>query len=148
MRDSTVDLPHVTRFRPAVVLLALSLAFAAFTAEPPPLRKGLWEFNRTVEGQGPGGKPVTMTNKKCADPAADRRRMNELLTKQGCKLTASAVRGNTSTSSSECQVQGVTVQSRSVITVESDSAYRAQVTTTGGGRSTKELLVAKRVGEC
>jgi hypothetical protein len=45
-------------------------------------------------------------------------------------------------------MQGLHVQSKSVITVESDSAYKVEVTSTGAGVPTKELLVAKRVGDC
>ena len=139
---------HVTLFKLATVLLLASASFTAFAGDPPTFRKGMWEFNRTVEGQGTGGKPVTMTNKKCADPSADMKRMRESLSKQGCKFTVPTVMASTYTVSSECKIQGVPVQSQSVVTVESDSAYRVQLTSSGGGRSTRELLIAKRVGEC
>jgi hypothetical protein len=139
---------HATLLKLATVLLLPSVSFAAFASDPPAFRKGMWQFTRTVEGQGAGGKPVTMTSKKCADPSADMKRMKESLSKQGCKFTAPTVNGNTYTASSECIVQGVPVQSQSVVTVEGDSAYRLQITSSGGGRSTKELLIAKRVGEC
>jgi hypothetical protein len=45
-------------------------------------------------------------------------------------------------------MQGISMQSQSIVTVESDSAYTVQVTGSRGGRATKELLVAKRVGDC
>jgi hypothetical protein len=130
------------------VALSLSLSAIAFAAELPPFRKGMWEFNRTVDGQGPGGKPATMTNKKCTDPSADMKRMNDMLSKQGCKFSARSAKANVYSFSSECQMQGISMQSQSIVTVESDSAYTVQVTGSGGGRSTKELLVAKRVGDC
>ena len=139
---------HATLLKLATVLLLPAVSFTALAGDPPTLRKGMWEFNRTVEGQGAGGKPITLTNKKCADPSADMKRMKESLSKQGCKFTAPTINANTYTVSSECKIQGVPVQSQSVVTIESDSAYRVQVTSGGGDRSTKELLIAKRVGEC
>jgi len=108
----------------------------------------MWEFKRTVEGQGAGGKPVSLNNKKCTDPSADMKHMSELLTKQGCKVSAVSSTDNTHSFTSSCQVQGVPMQSRSVMTVQSDSAYTVQVSSSGGGRSTKEMLTAKRVGDC
>jgi Protein of unknown function (DUF3617) len=143
-----VYLHRILFLQPAAVALLLCLSARAFAAELPPLRKGMWEFNRTVEGQGPGGKAATMTNKKCTDPSADMKRMTDLLSKQGCKFSAPSAKANVYSFSSECQVQGVAMQSQSVITVESDSSYTVQVSANGGGRSTKELLVAKRVGDC
>ena len=134
------------RFSALAILSCLSLA--ALAADPPSFRKGMWEFTRTVEGQGAGGKPVKLTNKKCTDPSADMKRMRELLAKQGCKASAVSSKGNTRTFSSTCQVQGVAVLSQNVMTVQSDSAYTVQVSSSGGGRSTKEILTARRVGDC
>jgi hypothetical protein len=34
------------------------------------------------------------------------------------------------------------------MTVESDSAYKVEISTTGAGTSTNEVLVARRVGDC
>lgn len=57
-------------------------------------------------------------------------------------------KGNVYTFSSQCQLQGISSQTRSVITVESDSAYTVQVTGTTAGKATNELLKARRVGDC
>jgi hypothetical protein len=138
------------------ILWLTSAAFAGVAALPrlaladdlPSLRKGIWEYGRSVEDSKAAGKPMNLTNKKCADPSADMRKMNAAIEKQGCKFSPVAKAGNTYTFTSECQIQGVTAQSRSVMTVESDSAYKVDVTSTGGGRSTKELLIAKRLGDC
>lgn len=124
------------------------VSLAALAADLPSFRKGMWEFKRTVEGQGAGGKPVTLSNKKCTDPSADMKHMNELLAKQGCKVSAVSSKGNTHSFTSSCQVQGVPMQSQSVMTVQSDSAYTVQVSSSGGGRRTKEMLTARRVGDC
>jgi hypothetical protein len=148
MRVPVVHMPRIPLLRLTAVAVSLSVSAVAFGAELPPFRKGMWEFNRTVDGQGPGGKPATMTNKKCTDPSADMKRMNDTLSKQGCKFSAPSAKANVYSFSSECQMQGISMQSQSIVTVESDSAYTVQVTGSGGGRSTKELLVAKRVGDC
>ena len=89
-----------------------------------------------------------MTNKRCTDPSGDMKNMQALLAKQGCKVSPASAKGNQYTFSSECTVQGTAVTSRSVMTVDNDSSYKVDVTSQGGGRSTKELLVAKRVGAC
>ena len=39
-------------------------------------------------------------------------------------------------------------RSTSVISVESDSAYRVEVDVVTDGQSSKERLVAKRIGDC
>jgi Protein of unknown function (DUF3617) len=103
---------------------------------------------RTVDGQGAGAQPANVVNKKCADPGADMKRMNELLAKQGCKTSPVSSKRNVYSFTSECQVQGVAMRSESIVTVDSDSAYTVQVNSSTGWGSTKELLVAKRLGDC
>jgi hypothetical protein len=148
VRQQDRNAPRIDLFKAGLLTLSLLLPAAAGAGDLPAFRKGMWEFNRTVEGQDAGGKAATLTNKKCTDPSADMKRMNELLAKQGCKFSTPTSRGNVHTFTSECQIQGVAAKSRSVITVESDSAYTVQVDGTAGGRATKELLVARRVGDC
>jgi hypothetical protein len=138
------------------IRLPISIAFLCAAASPcnamaddlPILRKGMWEYNRSVEDSAAPGKPTNINNKKCADPTANMKKMNEAIAKQGCKFSPIARSGNTYTFTTECQAQGAAMQSRSVITVENDSAYKINVTSTAGARSTKEILVAKRVGDC
>jgi hypothetical protein len=148
MKDPVAHRPRVGVLGPAVVALSLCVSAVALAAELPAFRKGTWEFHRTVDGQDSSAKPTTMTNKKCADPSADMKRMNEMLSKQGCKFSATSAKANVYSFSADCKMQGVSGQSQSVITVESDSAYTVQVTGSAGGRSTKEFLVARRVGDC
>lgn len=145
--------PHIETLTRLVTLIlavvvSLGVAIAAEAADLPVFRKGLWEYTRTVETPGTQAKPVTMTNKKCTDPSADMKAMQALLAKQGCKISPLTAKGNQYMSSSECTVQGKAMSSRTVITVDSDSSYKVEVSSKGGGRSTKELLVAKRVGAC
>ncbi len=128
--------------------LSLLVATTASAADLPSFRKGMWEFNRTVAGQSTGGKNTTLTNRACADPSADMKRMNDMLAKQGCTFSPVSTKGNVYTFSSECRIQGFHSQSQSVLTAEGDSSYTVQVTGTTAGQPISELLKAKRVGDC
>ena len=76
------------------------------------------------------------------------KKMNEALAKQGCKFSPVEKSGNSYTFGADCEIEGTRIRSRSVMTVESDSAYKVDVTSTAGARSTKEVLSAKRLGDC
>jgi len=122
------------------------VAAASLAEDPPPFRQGLWQFDRTV-----GGKKLQ--TKECTNPTEDMKQQNALLTKGGCKFTPSTRSGRTYTFSAECTINApgsapVTVRSISALTVESDGAYRVEITTTGAGTSTNEVLLARRVGDC
>ncbi len=131
-----------------VVTIALAAFGAtAFAQEPPAFRQGMWEFKRTVEVDG-SAKSATLEDRKCTSPSEDMRHMRELLGRQGCTLTPTARRGNVVSFSMTCTMKGTPVRSDSVMTIESDSAYRVQVTSSAAGRSRRELLVARRVGNC
>ena len=134
----------------ALAALACGALFpAAVVADDiPALRKGLWEYKRTVPGKGDGGKDAVITTQKCVDPVASMKAMSELLANKGCTITPPTMKGNVRTSASECPVQGTSVRSESVMTFEGDSAYHVEITTTGRGKSGKETLAAKRVGDC
>lgn len=148
MTPLALDSPRPGRLKHCAAALALLLATPALADEIPAFRKGLWEFNRTVEGQGQGGKPATMSSRKCVEPSADMRQMNAMLAKQGCKFSPTQRKGNAYSFAADCQMQGLSMKSQSVLTVESDSAYTVQVTSSGGGQATRELLKARRVGDC
>lgn len=94
-----------------------------------------------------------MVSKKCTSPSDDMKRQNAMLEKAGCRFSPMKKKGNTYTFTTECTVKnpsGGTLIGRttSIITVESDSAYKVQVDGTANGQSTKELLIARRVGDC
>ena len=134
--------------RIAALVGAVAVPLAALAEDLPVLKPGLWEFKRTVASRGAGGKPMNVENRKCTDPTADMKKSNDMLARQGCKFSPIARSGSTYAFSSDCQIRGTHFQSRSVITVDGVGAYRVEVTSTGDGSSTKELLVARRVGEC
>ena len=141
-------LPVPRGCRVAAFVCGAMASAATLADELPVLAPGMWEFKRTVESQGAGGKPMNVENRKCTDPTAEMRKSNDMLAKQGCTFTPVSKSGATYTFTSDCRIQGVRYQSRSVITVESGSAYRVDVTSSGSGPSTKEVLVAKRTGDC
>lgn len=136
-----------TRVAAAVLAgAALFMTVASRAEEPPAFRQGLWQFDRTVGGQ-------KLQSKECTNPSEDMQQQNAMLTKGGCTFTPSTRSGKTYTFSAECTIKPpagapVTARSTSVMTVDSDSAYKVEITTTGAGTSTNEVLIARRVGDC
>jgi len=122
-------------------------ASAAAADQLPNFRQGLWEFDRTAAGQ-------RMHTTQCTTPSEDMKLQNEMIEKRGgCKMSPLKHTGSTYTFSADCSMstpQGpVAFKSTSVMTVESESAYKIEVTTSGGPvPGGKELLTARRIGDC
>lgn len=137
----------LTRSGPLRLLLAslLTWAVSATAAEMPEFRQGFWEYERTLGDS-------RFVAKECGDPAATMREHNASLTKLGCKLSPLVQQGSTYTFSSECAIKlpsGVYASSAtSVLTVESDSAYRLDVRETNHGKTSEQTIVAHRVADC
>lgn len=108
----------------------------------------MWEFQRTIEGGSGQEKPQTITNTKCANPTEDMKKQNETLVKAGCKLSPISRSGNVYRFASDCVLQGISAQGNSEIRVESDSAYTIVIETRQGKHVTKEVLRARRTGDC
>jgi hypothetical protein len=132
--------------KPLLAVFAFALALPAHAQDLPQFRKGMWEFDRTVDAGT--GRPQALKSQRCTNPTDDLRKQNAMLEQVGCKASEVTHSGNTYSFSADCNVNGVAVQSKSVITVESDSAYRVNVESKQGPQSTKETLVARRVGDC
>ncbi len=141
----------IARERGATLAAALAagvlfVSGAARADDPPSFRQGLWQFDRTVGGQ-------RLQTKECTSPSDQLRRQNELLSRKGCNLSPTQRSGNSYTFTAECTINApgaapVTARSTSLMTVESDSAYQVEITTTGAGTSTQESLIARRIGDC
>ena len=130
-----------------IALLILGLGFPAFAIdELPVFRAGLWEFKRSVDGGD--GKPVALTNQKCTNPTEDMKKKTESMAQSGCQPSPVSKSGNLYTFSLKCTIQGVAFQSRSVITAENDSAYKVDAETKQSGKTTREQLTARRIGNC
>jgi hypothetical protein len=71
-----------------------------------------------------------------------------MLSKLGFKLSSANNDKKTYSFNAECKIQNTTVQTKSVITVENDSAYNIRVESQSGDQITKEQLQARRTGDC
>jgi uncharacterized protein DUF3617 len=132
----------------AAIAAAVTILFSAGARaeDPPAFRQGLWQFDRTVGGQ-------KLQTKECTSPSEELKRQNELLTRNGCKFTPTERSGNVYKFTAECTINApgsspVSARSMSVMTVDDDSAYKVEITTTGAGTSTQESLIARRIGDC
>jgi len=139
--------PRVVRVATITLASALAITAQAFAQEWPSLRHGMWDITRTMQAPG-GGAPKTVTAKRCMDPAADWQRQNAQLTQAGCTFTPIKRSGSTYTFSSSCNVMGVSSTTTTTIVVESDSAYTLTVEGKTDGEPTKEVMKAKRIGDC
>jgi len=124
----------------------LGICAASRAEDPPAFRQGLWQFDRTVGGQ-------KLQTRECTSPSEELKRQNELLAKSGCTISPTIRSGNAYTFSAECTINtpgavSVSARSTSVMTVDSDGAYKVEIATTGAGTSTQEVLIARRVGDC
>ncbi len=134
--------------RTMVLIAALCAAGSAAADDWPVLRHGMWEFNRSMETVGKAGKPQTVQTSKCTSPTEEWKRQQETLSKAGCKFSPLVRAGNVVTYSAVCKMQGSTVTSKSVMTVDGDGAYTLRVESDDGGETTRELLQARRKGDC
>ena len=135
------------------LLIAAGIYFASFISiahaqDMPMFRQGMWEFNRTIEIPSNPGKPQTMVTNRCTNPTDDMKKRNEMLSKVGCKVSSVSKSGKTYSFTADCKIQNATVQSTSVMTVENDTAYSVEVESRSDAKSTKEVLKARRTGDC
>jgi len=146
----------MNRFRPRILAVATLLAASASLAlsrraaaeELPAFRQGMWEFDRTVEGMDPSGKPQTFKVEKCTSPSDDMKQQDAMLRQMGCTFSAITRTGNAYTFEATCNVQGQSSHSKSTLTAESDSAYTIAVESQQAGMKTHEKLIARRTGDC
>jgi hypothetical protein len=135
-----------------VTVAAALGAEIARAQEPPALRRGAWEYTRTVQGMG---QPIKATARKdCASPTEEMRQQRETLSKSGCRFADVARAGGTYRFTATCPAPGGSgsMVSRSVLTARGDAAYTVTVDSEGtiGGKTTRthEELVARQVGDC
>lgn len=134
----------------ALAVLSLGLAPVPSQAEElPTFRRGLWEFNRTMDMGG----AKAISSRRCTEPGEDMRRQNAMFEKAGCKVSQISRRGNVYSFAADCKGSGLgDVVSQSVITVASDAAYAVEIESSGdvgpGAAKRRERLEARRVGDC
>ena len=127
------------------ILISTLVSGPVLADELPALRQGLWNYQRTVNGE-------KIETTKCTSPTEDMKKMSAKLEKSGCRLSPVKKSGNVFTYTADCSMKmptGATLNSRSssVLTLESDSSYRLEVDAVTDGQASKERLVAKRIGD-
>jgi len=135
--------------RPHLLLVLVALLTAApwvaRADEVPLLRQGLWEFQRAA-----GGNKFAAT--ECIDPSEDLRRQHTALEKMGCNVSPALRAGSTYTYTADCSVKlpsgAVTFSTISVLTAESEIAYRIENRLTSQGGTSNETITAQRVADC
>lgn len=133
--------------RVAALIAATLAASVANGQEFPTLRTGLWEVRRTVEAPANAGTARTVETTECTSPNEGMVARQEMLKKIGCTLSPLAHSGSTYTFSATCG-NTATDTMKSVLTVESDSAYSIRIDSFTSGTPSQEWLSAKRVGDC
>jgi len=129
----------------ATALLALGSA-PALGADWPTFKPGRWSFERTMSGTDAKDEKVSTT--ECADPTADHKKQQALLASAGCKFTPLKQSGKTYRYSADCKMGRVTSKSDSVLEVESAEAFTITVDATVNGKKGREVLRARRTGDC
>ena len=138
---------HGSQPRLLLVLVALLTAAPSVVHadEVPLLRQGLWEYQRTT-----GLSKFAAT--ECIDPSEDLRRQHTALEKMGCRVSPAQRTGSTYAYAADCSVKlpsgVVTFSTSSVLTAESDSAFRVENRMTNQGGTTNESIAAQRVADC
>ena len=110
--------------------MALCLITAAALAadELPAFKKGLWNFQRTLSGEGMQALPKNISSKRCADPSEDMRKQNAMLSALGCTLNPAVLQDNRYSFLTECPASlGLATRMATTIIVESDSVYRVLI---------------------
>ena len=89
---------------------------------------------------------------QCANPTADMKDQNAMLTAAGCNFSPVRQDGDKYIFDVTCAIKSgsalINSKTTSVMTVAGDSAYSVRVTGTTNGQPTDEAVVAKRTGDC
>jgi hypothetical protein len=134
--------------RTAAILGAWLLAgLAAAENEFPAFQPGLWSFTSTVTLKG-ANKPQVRTVRKCTNPTADIKKKWDILAMQSCKFSPMKHEGDRYSYTSFCEKNGLMLQSKSSIIVESSGAYRVETDSRTNNQTQKEVVEAKRLGDC
>ena len=136
------------------LLVILVYASAVSAKEFPPLRPGLWEYQRTTQRSDQAWEPKDIAERVCADPNDTLKQQTETFTKLGCVMaTEQTEDDNTYRLTAECTTKsGQKVFSQSVTTFDGDSQYTSVIDSSGwiAGAPVQfaERVLAKRVGDC
>jgi hypothetical protein len=139
--------PAARRMLFALATVAVSLAAATEAPEMPTLRQGLWSYQRVTETPGRAmARPVSTS--KCVDPSADLKEKLQSLKARNCTVSAIVRNGNEYAWTVACPVNGEMLAMRSVITVESDIAFREEMSARWASQNSRSTQSARRIGDC
>jgi hypothetical protein len=143
----------MTRMRIGAFAVLTLTATVALAADLPPLKSGMWKFDRTVNRSDQPDKPEKLSTQACTNPADDMKVQQEQLVKSGCTTTPPEQKVDTFSFTWSCALpNGATGTGKSAITYSSDTAYSATFESDarheGRRISTSETLKATRIGDC
>ena len=130
----------------SVAALALGSVSIAVATDWPAFKPGQWRFERTMDGTGPTPQKISKT--ECVDPTADQKAQRDMLAKAGCKFSPLAQSGRTYRYTADCKMGNMTSSSASVLEVDGPEAFTITVESTVDGSKSREVLRARRVGDC
>ena len=105
-------------------LLGLVLT-AAYAADPPPVKEGLWQIH-TQSVDNPGNKKTEGTRSICRSHAYDVQVLAAAKKRPGCTVTNETVQGNKYTMTMHCVVMGSQADNTNVTTFQSDTAIHSE----------------------
>jgi len=138
--------------RTTLALLLLAAATAAGAEDFPKLKAGLWETT-TASARGDGKAPQSTT--LCLDDSVQQEmyRMSMGMMSGMCSKHEVKVRGGSVTSEAVCDLGGTKMQSKSVMTLTGNSAYRTEAHATFdppfmGNKESITVIEGRNVGPC
>jgi hypothetical protein len=146
-------LTQQTIFCRTLVVAATCLALpAAASPDLPTFRPGLWQFDRTLESDGQvndrritSGTLIQPREQRCVDPTQAIKALPASFPFANCR---SSGLHNTESELVVTKSCGPGDEVRTVIKVESDSAYTEVTEGTIGAQRSREAIVARRIGDC
>ena len=133
--------------------VALNPAVVVASDELPPLREGLWEYQRTLQRSDENWTPKDTVVRECGNPTTVLEQHSAVYRKLGCAIVSIRVTEATYQVNADCPSKnGIKTESRGVTTFDGDSAYTSVIDSEGSvaGKPVKfvEKLSAKRIGDC
>lgn len=144
-RPNPILSPRPLRTLTLAALLACGSS-AALAGDWPTFKPGNWQYDHTIEKKGV--TPQTFSTSRCIDPTADMTAQRESLKRAGCEIKPPTQSGTTYRYSTACQGKGKTTASQSVLEATSAEAFKLTTDTATNKSRFREVLTAKRVGDC
>ena len=132
----------------AVFFVSLTLPGEANEIESPQFRPGLWNFQRTIERLRPPHPNQLLVSEemtRCVDPSLAMKAVFASPSVGNCTSARPAVVGNRYVFAVRCDYIGPV---RTEIEVESDVSYVEMNVLTVGAFPRRDMVVARRIGEC